>query len=100
MIVTWDAFELDDDPATVGCGRAVSDGVGFAYLADVYVEEAVRGRGLGVALVRFMIDDGPGRGFRWTLHTSDAQGLYARFGFTAPSGSALERPGVHPATIR
>ena len=78
----------------------MSDGVGFAYLADVYVEPAVRGRGLGVALVRFMIDDGPGRGFRWNLHTSDAQGLYSRFGFAGPTGSCLERPGAHPATLR
>jgi hypothetical protein len=73
----------------------VSDGVGFAYLADVYVEETLRGQGLGVAPVRFMID-GPGRGFRWTLHTSDAHGLYARFGFAAPNGTYIERQGVHP----
>jgi GNAT superfamily N-acetyltransferase len=87
----------DPAGATVGFGRAISDGVGFAYLADVYVEQAARGHGLGVALVRFMIEDGPGRGFRWTLHTRDAHGLYARFGFAAPDASYLERPGVHPA---
>lgn len=85
--------------ATVGFGRAVSDGVGFAYLADVYVEESVRGHGLGTALVRFMIDDGPGRGFRWTLHTRDAHGLYARFGFVPPDDSYRERPGANPATL-
>jgi GNAT superfamily N-acetyltransferase len=89
----------DPTGATVGFGRAVSDGVGFAYLADVYVEPAVQGRGLGVALVRFMIDDGPGRGFRWALHTRDAHGLYARFGFAAPDGSYYERPGINPATL-
>ena len=83
----------------MGFGRAVSDGVAFAYLADVYLEPAVRGRGLGVALVRFMIDEGPGREFRWTLHTRDAHGLYARFGFVAPPPSALERPGARPATV-
>jgi ribosomal protein S18 acetylase RimI-like enzyme len=89
----------DPSGATVGFGRAVSDGVGFAYLADVYVEQAVRGRGLGVALVRFMIDDGPGRGFRWALHTRDAHGLYAQFGFAAPDAGYQERPGANPATL-
>ena len=89
----------DGDGATVGFGRAVSDGVGFAYLADVYVEQAVRGRGLGTALVRFMVDDGPGAGFRWALHTLDAHGLYARFGFAPPDPSYCERPGARPATL-
>jgi GNAT superfamily N-acetyltransferase len=84
---------------TVGFGRAVSDGVGFAYLADVYVERAVRGRGLGVALVRFMVDEGPGHGFRWALHTRDAHGLYARFGFAEPDASYRERRGANPATL-
>jgi GNAT superfamily N-acetyltransferase len=86
----------DPSGATVGFGRAVSDGVGFAYLADVYVEASVRGRGLGVALVRFMIDDGPGRTFRWTLHTRDAHSLYTRFGFAVPDETFLERPGAQP----
>lgn len=88
----------DASGATVGFGRAFSDGVGFAYLADVYVERAVRGRGLGIALVRFMVDDGPGRRFRWALHTLDAHGLYARFGFAPPDGSYLERPRPDAAT--
>lgn len=88
----------DPAGATVGFGRAVSDGVAFAYLADVYVEQAVRGRGLGVALVRFMIEDGPGRAFRWALHTRDAHGLYTRFGFGPPDDSYQERPGIRPAT--
>lgn len=88
----------DPAGATVGFGRAVSDGVAFAYLADVYVDASVRGRGLGLALARYMIDEGPGAGFRWTLHTRDAHGLYARLGFAAPDASALERPGARPAT--
>lgn len=85
----------DAGGATVGFARAVSDGVAFAYLADVYVLASTRGRGLGTALVRFMIDDGPGRAFRWTLFTADAHGLYARFGFAAPDATAMVRP---PAT--
>ena len=77
----------------------MSDGVAFAYLADVYVERTLRGRGLGSALVRFMIDDGPGDELRWALHTLDAHGLYARFGFAPPDASYCERPDTHPTTL-
>ena len=80
----------------VGFARAVSDGAGFAYLADVYIDKEFRGQGLGVELVATMIDRGPGASFRWTLHTSDAHGLYERFGFTQPDRTYLERPGTGP----
>lgn len=79
------------DGRMVGFARAVSDGVAFAYLADVYVSPAARGRGLGRELVRVMIDCGPGAGFRWALHTADAHGLYARFGFGPANHTYLER---------
>ena len=49
----------------VGFARALSDGVALAYLADVYVLENHRGRGLGRALLQEMIEDRPGtRGLR------------------------------------
>ena len=81
------------DGAQVGFARAVSDGVALAYLADVYVLDAHRSRGLGTDLVRVMIEDGPGRDFRWLLHTDDAHGLYGKFGFAPPDETYLERPG-------
>lgn len=76
----------------IGFARAVSDGVALAYLADVFVDADWRGRGVGVALVKAMIDDGPGADFRWMLHTADAHGLYRRFGFDVPDDTFLERP--------
>ena len=83
--------------ALVGFARAVSDGVALAYLADVFVLPAARGRGLGEALVRTMVEEGRGGAFRWLLHTADAHGLYARFGFAAPDTTLLERPGRLPS---
>lgn len=77
----------------VGFARAISDGVGYAYLADVFVTSDARGKGLGRELVATMIDRGPGARFRWTLHTRDAHGLYRQFGFAAPDERYLERPG-------
>lgn len=86
-----------DSGRMVGFARAVSDGVGMAYLADLFVLEELRGKGVGKGLVREMIDNGPGAGFRWGLHTADAHGLYERFGFRRPDETYLERPGAKPA---
>ncbi len=80
-----------DTGEQVGFARAVSDGVTFAYLADVFVLDAHRGNDLGKRIVRLMIDDGPGRDFRWTLFTKDAHGLYEQFGFGAPDSNAMVR---------
>jgi N-acetyltransferase len=81
----------DQAGAMVGFARAFADG-GSGYLSDVYVLPAHRGAGLGKAIVAMMIDDGPGAGWRWMLHTDDAHGLYREFGFAAPSSRYLERP--------
>ncbi|MGA2454172.1 MAG: GNAT family N-acetyltransferase [Solirubrobacteraceae bacterium] len=85
------------DGEQVGFARAVSDGVIVAYLADVYVLSAYRGRGLGLELVREIVDGGGARGIssdvRWLLHTADAQDLYAKLGFRedAPAYPLMER---------
>ena len=76
----------------VGFSRTVTDGEIHAYLADVYVLPEFRGRGLGVELVRFSVEESPFADCRWLLHTADAHGLYRRFGFGAPSDRLLERP--------
>ncbi|HEY7536452.1 MAG TPA: GNAT family N-acetyltransferase [Gaiellaceae bacterium] len=76
----------------IGFCRAVSDGVAVTYLADVYVLREYRGRGLGVELVREMVERGPFAGLRWSLHTEDAHDLYRRFGFETPGARAMERP--------
>ena len=79
----------------VGFARAISDGVAFGYLSDVFILQDARGAGLGKELVATMIDRGPGAAFRWTLHTSDAHDLYRKFGFAAPDDRYMERPS-HP----
>lgn len=76
----------------VGFARVCSDGR-LAYLADVYIVSEHRGRGLGVELVRAAVEQGPHSDLTWLLHTKDAHGLYARFGFGPPSERVLERPG-------
>lgn len=82
---------LYDGDRQIGFCRAASDGVSFVYLADVYVLEEYRGRGLGEALVRFMIDDGPYAHVRWLLHTTNMHALYRKFGFGEPDYKVMER---------
>lgn len=100
------AHQLDSAWRVVGCyhptagmvgyARAVSDGLVLAYLADVYVRCEHRGNRIGEALVTEMIDNGPGKDFRWMLHTSDAHGLYRKFGFAAPDPTYMERASGPP----
>jgi ribosomal protein S18 acetylase RimI-like enzyme len=82
---------LYDDGRQVGFARAFSDGVSLVYLADVYVLPEYRGRGLGVELVREMVERGPLADVRWVLHTRDAHGLYRKVGFVEPTERVMER---------
>ena len=66
------------------------------YLADVYVLPEHRGRGLGVELVREMVERGPQAHVRWMLHTADAHELYAKLGFGPPGPKVMERPARQP----
>jgi GNAT superfamily N-acetyltransferase len=75
----------------IGFARAFTDGVAAVYLADVYLLPEFRGRGLGVALVREMVEGSPWADRKWLLHTRDAHDLYRRFGFGAPSERVMER---------
>jgi GNAT superfamily N-acetyltransferase len=83
---------LYHDDGLVGFCRAVSDGVTFAYLADVFVLPEHRGDRRGVALVEEMVARGPLAGVRWFLRTADAHGLYERFGFVPATPETMERP--------
>jgi len=80
-----------DGKRQVGFARAFTDGVSLVYLADAYILPGYRGRGLGVELVREIVENGPYPDLRWVLHTRDAQTLYEKFRFGAPSERLMER---------
>ena len=74
----------------VGFARVLTDFVTLAFLADVFVLETHRGKGLGVWLVETVTSlPKLGRVRRWFLGTRDAHGLYQRFGFQTPDTSVL-----------
>jgi GNAT superfamily N-acetyltransferase len=80
------------DGAQIGYARVLSDGHTTAYLADVYVLEQHRGRGLGRALVESAVNGDPQLApLRWMLHTRDMHPLYRKFGFVEPDDRFLER---------
>ena len=67
----------------IGFARLITDRATFAYLADVFVLDAYRGRGLGKWLVETMLAHPDLQGLRtWMLATRDAHGLYRQYGFT------------------
>jgi GNAT superfamily N-acetyltransferase len=72
-----------DKEQQIGFARVVTDYITFAWLADVFIDPAYRGQGLGKWLVECVIshpDLNPMR--RFMLATKDADGLYAQYGFT------------------
>ena len=69
----------------VGFARVISDRASFAWIADVWVDEAVRGQGAGRRLVDWFVqhpDYATVR--RFALVTVDAHGVYGGVGFHAP----------------
>ncbi|MFF2271252.1 GNAT family N-acetyltransferase [Agromyces sp. NPDC058136] len=85
--------------AQLAYARVVTDGITFGWLCDVIVDPELRGEGLGVSLVEFVLATlDPMRLKRVLLITGDAHGLYERFGF-APVDRAddwLSRVGPNP----
>jgi GNAT superfamily N-acetyltransferase len=66
----------------LGVARAVTDRATFAWLADVFVAEPMRGRGIGKAMVTALMADPRLQTLRrWCLATRDAHDVYRPFGF-------------------
>lgn len=75
------------DGAQVGFARVVTDRATFGYLADVFILEAHRGRGVAKKLMTTILAYPDLQGLRrLLLATRDAHGLYARHGFTPLAG--------------
>ena len=82
------AFGLFEGGRQVGFARVVTDLATFAYLADVFVVEDCRGRGLGDWLVESILLHPQLQGLRrFALITRDAAPLYERHGFSPPPSS-------------
>jgi GNAT superfamily N-acetyltransferase len=75
-------FGIFEGQRQVGFARVITDRATFAYLADVFIDPASRGRGLATWLMEVITAHPELQGLRrWVLATRDAHGLYAKFGF-------------------
>ena len=89
--------------AQVGFARVVTDRSTFALLADVFILEAHRGKGLSKELMRRVVEHEDLQHLRrFLLLTSDAHGLYSQFGFKEIGNPArfmeVFRPDVYQPT--
>jgi GNAT superfamily N-acetyltransferase len=76
-------FGIYKEDEQVGFARIITDYATFAWIADVFVVEGHRGKGLSKWLMEIIMNHPDLQGFRrWALATKDAQGLYRQFGFT------------------
>ena len=73
------------DGEQVGYARAITDYATFAWIADVWIDEAARGQGLGRRMVDWFVQHPEYAGIRRiALVTADAHGVYAALGFRPP----------------
>lgn len=76
-------FGLSAAGKQVGFARVITDRATYAYLADVFILEAHRGRGLSKWMMECILAHPELQGLRrWSLVTRDAHQLYEKFGFT------------------
>jgi GNAT superfamily N-acetyltransferase len=77
-------FGLYHEGRQIGFARVITDRATFAYLGDVFVLEAYRGRGLARWLLEVIQAHPDLQGLRrWVLLTRDAHALYRQAGWTS-----------------
>jgi GNAT superfamily N-acetyltransferase len=92
---------IRDGSRQVAMARVVTDCATFAYLADVYVLENHRGKGLSAAMLSHLHDHPDLQGLRrWMLMTRDAHGLYERFNWKPLADPILAMELFEPAVYQ
>jgi GNAT superfamily N-acetyltransferase len=75
-------FGMYDKEKQIGFARVITDKATFGYLADVFIDENYRGKGLSKWLMQVIMSYPGLQGLRrLLLATRDAHGLYAKYGF-------------------
>ncbi|MDO6487009.1 GNAT family N-acetyltransferase [Colwellia sp. 6_MG-2023] len=90
-----------DSGNQVAFARMITDTATFAYLADVFVLEEHRGKGISKWIMKNIIEHPKLQGIRrMALATSDAHGLYEQFGFKALSSPKSFMELHHPEVYK
>jgi GNAT superfamily N-acetyltransferase len=76
----------------VGFARLITDKATFAYLADVFIINDYRGKGLSKWLIKIIHEHPELQMLRgWLLRTKDAHGLYEQFGWQRASEEQMKK---------
>jgi GNAT superfamily N-acetyltransferase len=92
LIQTSMCFSLFRHQDQIGFARVVTDYAVFSWLSDVVLNEAYRGRGLGEWLVGCILEHPQISGTQFVLQTTEAAGLYKKFGFQGNEKLMTRKP--------
>jgi len=93
-------FGVYEREKQIGFARVITDEATFAYLADVFIDDAYRGKGLSKWLMEIIVAYPTLQGLRrFMLATRDAHGLYRQAGFSelthADRWMQIHRPDIY-----
>lgn len=93
-------FGVYEASRQIGFARVITDFARIAHLADVFILEPYRGRGLAAWLMQCIVSHPELQGLKWVLRTKDAHGLYRKIGFEALQEPESYMEAVNPKGIR
>jgi GNAT superfamily N-acetyltransferase len=92
-------FGVYADVRQIGFARLITDYVRFAHVLDVFILPEFRGQGVAKLLMNNILSHPELQTItRYTLHTRDAHGLYAQFGFAAPANPERQMELIRTGT--
>jgi N-acetylglutamate synthase-like GNAT family acetyltransferase len=94
LIQTSMCFSILRKQEQVGFARVVTDSAVFSWLSDVVIKDACRGRGLGEWLIGCILEHPQISGTQFVLQTTDAAGLYKKFGFLVNDKLMARKPST------
>ena len=75
-------FGMFSNGKQIGYARVVTDFTIFAYILDVFIMENERGKGFSISIMNDIMNHPKLKNLKtWKLATSDAHGLYKKYGF-------------------
>ena len=94
LIHTSMCFSLLRHQEQIGFARVVTDYAVFSWLSDVVIKDGYRGRGLGGWLTGCILEHPQISGTQFVLQTTEAAGLYEKFGFQANEKLMTRKPST------